>query len=108
MSQTKEQYIKLLAHDFLMRYKNLGLTWEKAQDAAHILILALCDQYLKVTKDTPKDTPQQKLEARQMFEALAKGLNDYRPGRDYVEVSIDEIAALKGCSKSQILITYKQ
>ena len=102
MSQTEEQYIKLKAHEYYMRFKNLGLTHERAQDATHLLILALCDQYLKITKDTPEE--QQK--ARQRFEMLAKGLNDYFHGRKYVEVSIKEIAELKNCHKNQILIIY--
>jgi hypothetical protein len=107
MSQTDEQYIKLKAHEYYMRFKNLGLTHERAQDATHLLILALCDQYLKINKDTPED--QQK--AMQRFEQLAKGLNDYFHGRDYVEVNIKEIAALKGCHKNpnynRLLMKYK-
>lgn len=102
MSQTDEQYIKLKAHEYYMRFKNLGLTHERAQDATHLLILALCDQYLKINKDTPED--QQK--AMQRFEQLSKGLNDYFHGRNYVEVNIKEIAALKGCHKNQIIIVY--
>lgn len=99
---TKEQRIKLFAHDLFMRFKNLGITDKKAQDAAIVCILSLCDQYLKLTKDSPDKIAEKQND----FEQLIKGLNDYFPGRNYVEVSIEEIAALKNCKKDQILITY--
>jgi hypothetical protein len=99
---TPEQYTKIKAHEYLMRFKNLGLTWEKSQDCALILVQALADQYLKTTKDTPDRIAY----AKQNFDNLISCINAFLKGRDYVEIPIEEIAALKSCKKSQVLITY--
>ena len=99
---TKEQHIKLFAHDLFMRYKNLGIPDKKAQDAAITCILAMCDQYLKITNDPP----EKKEEKQADFGQLIKCLNDYFPGRNYVEIPIEEITAWKNSKKDQILITY--
>lgn len=99
---TKEQRTKIFAHELFMRFKNLGIPDKKAQDAAIVCILAMCDQYLKITKDTPDVITQKQYD----FTQLIKCLNDFFPGRNYVEVPIEELAALKNCKKDQILITY--
>ena len=99
---TKEQRTKLFAHELFMRFKNLGIPDKKAQDAAIVCILALCDQYLKLTKDPPEKIAEKQAD----FGHLVKCLNDYFPGRNYIEVPIEEITALKNCKKDQILITY--
>lgn len=99
---TKEQRSKLFAHELFMRFKNLGMPDKKAQDAAIVCILALCDQYLKITAD-----PADKIAEKQNdFQRLIKDLNDYFPGRKYVEVHIDFLEKLMNCKKDQILITY--
>jgi hypothetical protein len=85
-----------------MRFKNLGITHNKAQNAAITCVLALTDQYLKLTKESPEAIAQR----RAQFDRLVKDINDYHAGRDYVEVPIEEIAALKNCKKDQILIIY--
>jgi|SRR6478735_7234646 len=97
---TNEQKSKLFAHELYMRFKNLGITHNKAQNAAITCVLALADQYIKLTKETPEVIAQR----RTQFDRLVKDINDYHAGRSYVEVSIEEIAALKGCKKDQILI----
>jgi hypothetical protein len=99
---TREQRIKIFSHDLFMRFKNLGIPDKKAQDAAIVCILAMCDQYLKITKDPPDKMAEKQAD----FGQLIKDLNDYFAGRNYVEVPIEEIAALKNCKKDQILITY--
>jgi hypothetical protein len=99
---TKEQHIKLFAHELFMRFKNLGIPDKKAQDAAIVCILAMSDQYIKITKDTPDKIAEKQAD----FGQLIKCLNDYFVGRNYVEVPIEEIATLKNCKKDQILITY--
>lgn len=99
---TKDQRTKLFAHELFMRFKNLGLPDKKAQDAAIVCILAMCDQYLRITNDSPKRIAEKQND----FQQLIKCLNDYLIGRNYVEIPIEEIAALKNCKKDQILITY--
>jgi hypothetical protein len=99
---TKEQHIKLFAHDLFMRFKNLGIPDKKAQDSAIVCILAMCDQYLKITTDPPEKIAEKQAD----FEQLIKCLNDYFPGRNYIEVPIEEITTWKNCKKDQILITY--
>jgi hypothetical protein len=99
---TKEQYIKLFSHELFMRFKNLGIPDKRAQDAAIVCILALCDQYLKLTNDPPHKIAEKQND----FQQLIKCLNDYFPGRQYVEVQIGEICEWKKCKKDQILITY--
>lgn len=103
---TPEQASKEFAFSLYTRFKNLGLTHQKAQDAAHTCILALTDQYLKLSKGTARDNPDARKKAMENFQRLAKDLNDYFAGRKYVEVPIEEIAALKGCKKDQVLIIY--
>jgi hypothetical protein len=99
---TKEQRTKIFAHDLFMRFKNLGIPDKKAQDAAIVCILAMCDQYLKLTQDPPERVAEKQND----FQQLIKSLNDYFPGRNYVEIPISELTALKNCKKDQILITY--
>lgn len=103
INQADEYTVKLKAHEYYMRFKNLGLTHEKAQDAAHVLIMTLREQYNKINRDTPEE--QQK--ARDRFDRLAKDLNDYFNGRHYVEININELAEAMHCKKSQVLIIYK-
>lgn len=99
---TPEQYTKLKAHEYLMRFHNMGLTWKKAQDAAIVLVLALCDQYLKTTNDPP----DRQAKRRQDFDNLVTCINAFLPARNYIEIPIEELAALKKCKKDQILIIY--
>lgn len=99
---TKEQRIKLFAHELFMRYKHVGLSDKKAQDAAIVCILAMSDQYMKITTDPPEKREEKLAD----FGQLVKCLNDYLPGRQYTEIPIEEIAAWKNCKRDQILITY--
>lgn len=99
---TKEQRTKVFAHDLFMRFKNLCIPDKKAQDAAIVCILAMHDQYLKITTDPP-DKQEEK---RADFGELIRALNGYFAGRNYIEIPIEELAALKNCKKDQILITY--
>lgn len=100
---TPEKYTKLKAHEYIMRFQNLGIPLKKAQDAANLLVMALCDQWLKTNKNA---SPELRQKALQNFETLISNINAYLPGRDYITIPIEEIAALKGCKKSQVLITY--
>ena len=129
---TEAQYIKTFAHQLYTRFHNLGITHNKAQNAAITCVLAMVDQYLKMTNDPPD-----KIKAQQeRFTRLIGDINAYFACLNYVEVhideiakikeckpydlrimgyispvtpievSIEEIAALKGCKKDQILIIY--
>jgi hypothetical protein len=62
----------------------------------------MVDQYLKITIDTPERIAEKQND----FQVLIKSLNDYLPGRSYVEIRIDDIAEMCNCKKEQILITY--
>lgn len=97
---TEQQYIKTFAHQLYMRFSNLGITHNKAQNAAITCVLAMVDQYLKITKDTPDKIREQ----RQRFERLITDINDYFAGRNYINVNIEEIAKLKGCRPDEIKI----
>lgn len=102
---TPEYHIKRFAHELYMRFNNLGIPHPKAQNAAVTCVLTMVDQYLKLAKRY-SFSPEDKQEAKKNFDTLVKNINDYFAGRNYVEVSIEEIAKLKGCSKTSIAIDY--
>jgi S-adenosylmethionine synthetase len=99
---TEEYKLKKRAHDIYMRFLNLGIPHQKAQNAAITCVMALVDQYVKINKDTP----EKQIEQRARFEKLINNINDYFAGRKYIEVTIEEIAALKGCNKDEVFINH--
>ena len=44
---TPEKATKLKAHEYIMRFKNMGISWEKSKLAAIVLVLELKAQYLR-------------------------------------------------------------
>jgi hypothetical protein len=70
---TPEKYTKLKAHEYIMCFKNLGISWEKSKLAAIALHLRLKEQYLKHATLTP----EQRSKALVNFDRLESDINAY-------------------------------
>jgi len=56
---TPEKATKLKAHEYIMRFKNMGITWEKSKLAAVVLVLELKQQYFKRFTGTDDERKKQ-------------------------------------------------
>lgn len=44
---TAEKATKLKAHEYIMRFKNVGISWEKSKLAAVVLAIEIKEKYFK-------------------------------------------------------------
>ncbi|THU34258.1 hypothetical protein FAM09_24885 [Niastella caeni] len=70
---TAEKAIKLKAHEYIMRFKNVGISWDKSKLAAVVLVLELKQQYFKRFKGTENDI----VKAISHFEKLEHDIQAY-------------------------------
>lgn len=70
---TPEKATKLKAHEYIMRFKNMGISWEKSKLAAVVLVIELKAQYFRRFAGTE----DQKKNALAHFERLEHDINAY-------------------------------
>jgi hypothetical protein len=70
---TEAKAIKLKAHAYIMKFKNLGISWDKSKLAAVAMALELSDQYFRNFSGT--DEARKKSVAR--YEQLIHDINAY-------------------------------
>lgn len=70
---TPEKATKLKAHEYIMRFKNMGISWEKSKLAAVVLVIELKAQYFRRFTGTE----DQMNKALAHFERLEHDINAY-------------------------------
>lgn len=70
---TTAKATKLKAHEYIMRFKNVGISWEKSKLAAIVLVLELKAQYFRRFIGTE----EQKQNALTHFQRLEHDINAY-------------------------------
>jgi hypothetical protein len=70
---TREEYSKKKAHEILMRFKDIGLPWHRAKDAAMLHVLLLQEQFIKKHTGNAAD----RVRAVQAFTKLTKDISDF-------------------------------
>ncbi len=73
MPMTREKYIKAKGMEYINRFRNVGIGYEKAKLAAIVLVVELRESYLKSFKGTEAEK-EKRLDD---FELLEKGIKAY-------------------------------